>query len=809
MSLNNILTINNDIELAITEYLKDELNKNSFGVTFDMGFWFNKDQSRGKNELYIKTEGKTLPEAKRVVPMVIEAFDGEILPIEGLFNVEYTVPLTFQININDKKLFMDTINAINEFKNKHRGKLKRFELPYIDKDGKEQVEMMTSAISTDNLTPVGDIDIQKGEQYSFGSLNIHFDFSKDISYGNQVHIYLKVPDFEVKYVWEEIEAPKNIIGLPVSPVNTNINNIAVFEPNVIRGVAQTTERDLIFGDIDDSDFEPLPSLTPPFNLREEQVDFTGLNIMQAQNRLTIEVPWKQKGDGYIYTVTYGNSGNQFRAKVVVFQSIKWYKSRLEGSIDASQYTRVYPLSPSLSRDNTPESIQNFETPQARFVLQESEYTISFTFVVKEDNLHYAILEDLVNKPHLNTKYDLLMIWNWFDGGKTLKPKFTFEDRVTIIDGVNYFGIGEEQAFSVTFKKHLEGISVPFIPGSQDIFFTEIAYITSSIDSAINQGEYMEVIFDAVAELTPNMYMLALDETDKSFGQDITVTPLVDVETTRLGYQIETFTQDITVNPSASMFISSSGILYFLEDITVLAETNVNITGQGDAVFNQDIDVVSSVNVSFTEKGILYFTEDIVALAETNLAISGQGDTLFTEDIDVTSSILINLNNVLFPTRLFVQDIIATASTSTTLTSDEYITNVFDEDLEVMVSIDALVDTKEIRYFDEGIEVTVDTNLELIENEFITLEFTEDITVNPSSAFGGIKCRAVFSCEFVTTDTFVSPQDFTDESAICEEGATRIVCEPIEVAPGLFSEYLCEVNSADVTYDKEDCEGFGD
>ncbi len=195
------VNIDADIERALTNFIRDKLNNNSFGITFDLGFWTASEKEDGSHSQFIDIEDNPYAtEEGKYVPMTIESYDGNIIPIEGFFNVDYTLPITFQIEVDDPELMDNAISAINEFKNNLRGQLFSLNVDVQESGTKERFNMVTS---TDNLTPVGDLEVTRSKRYAYATINLDFDISKDINYGNQVEIYLAEVDLEAQAIKEE------------------------------------------------------------------------------------------------------------------------------------------------------------------------------------------------------------------------------------------------------------------------------------------------------------------------------------------------------------------------------------------------------------------------------------------------------------------------------------------------------------------------------------------------------------------------------------------------------------------------------
>ena len=187
------IIVDTDIEKVLSEYVLEEMNDNSQGITFDLGYLYNFGSNKGEGYRVISQEPSSYVEfTKDVVPFTIEVYDGDILAIEGLFNAEYTLPLTFQVEIKNRKYVERIKRALEEVKNRNRSRLVRRS---IELEGGE-TEYFTFVTTTSNITPVGDLEIQMGRRYIFLNVNYNFDISKNIVYGNQIKTYLKFPEDE-------------------------------------------------------------------------------------------------------------------------------------------------------------------------------------------------------------------------------------------------------------------------------------------------------------------------------------------------------------------------------------------------------------------------------------------------------------------------------------------------------------------------------------------------------------------------------------------------------------------------------------
>ena len=566
-NFSNLVNIKSNIERTLYEYIKSEFNDNSFGVDFELGFWaqyHNPEQTKR-----IEVEGSEyLKKDKRFVPMAIEIFDGDILAIEGIFNAEYTLPISFEIFWDDKEFADKAINAIEEVKNRQRGQIRRLSVE-IDEETEEDFTMVVTA---NNLTPVGDIQVRMGEEYIFAEMNIYFDISKDVLYGNQVRVYLSyLGSEEVNYEWVTLEeetvfidfdtttdidppeAPNLIWRKLISEELSFTYNSETFEVDavvtdesnnieILKSTFQTSgswlesqddgKRYLLLAKngycIAEEIFEPgefrelVPVIDGSTNYDEEVVLGSLSELEEAISEL--DISGKAEGYRYGFTVdgvlfaiykveitvdkhqigfgatikshdrlvtSYSSETNQASLEIELDTNYPFDSGEEEGEIlaflyggaseasvlfghvekenvyefyisqevdeeEESEEYRIYPLSPSMGRDNTPETIQNFNRTQAYSIVQESEYDISFALIMKDDELHWKILEDIVNKNFLQERYKLRLEFNRFDQTtKQLVPKFEFVDTVMILNGMINFGIGEEISGAVVFKKYIK------------------------------------------------------------------------------------------------------------------------------------------------------------------------------------------------------------------------------------------------------------------------------------------------------------------------------------------------------------------
>jgi len=320
-----------DIEKALTDFVREKINDNSFDVDFKLGFWATAEITTANGETFQEIAVPGHPyktKRKNYVPIAIEGYDGNILNIKGIFNIDYTLPLTFQIMLDEDDettytFFDDVINAINEFKNNLRGMVWKLEVE--TENGTQSFNMVTG---TDNLTPTDDIEIMAGKKYVRGSINLHFDISKDILYGNMVHMYMS-------------EFDENIGGLSTDP------------------------------------------------------------------------------------------------------------------------ERVYPLAPSFSRENEPESWQNFNTRESQHSFKTTSFDHGAIIFVEDKDLHWTLMQDVTEKEELNKRYVLSLIFHRFNDEGKLEPKFYHQDVVGIGTGDLSYSIGEPISLEFAMLKMMTEHEKPY------------------------------------------------------------------------------------------------------------------------------------------------------------------------------------------------------------------------------------------------------------------------------------------------------------------------------------------------------------
>lgn len=220
------LELEADIENALTDFIRDALNANSFGVRFSLGFWFNDNErgEMGKETIKVDNDNPFDYKETDTVPMTIEQFDGNITALEGVFNAEYSIPLTFQVDIENEEHFDNVTSAINEVKNKHRAQLRVLPVTTTKTDGSKVDENFNMVMTTDNLTPVGDVEPIQGKRWAFAQLTFFFDISKDILYGN--HAIYKLSAYDPV---TETETTDKIRLYPINPEFERTNSRESFQ----------------------------------------------------------------------------------------------------------------------------------------------------------------------------------------------------------------------------------------------------------------------------------------------------------------------------------------------------------------------------------------------------------------------------------------------------------------------------------------------------------------------------------------------------------------------------------------------------
>lgn len=223
----NITELKTNIEKALTDFLREKLNENTFDIQFAFGFWVYKDETFGDyTEETIEPEGHIdYEENRNIVPCAIEYYNGDILALEGIFDAEYSLPMSFQINSDEQYYIIQATNAIDEVKNKLRGQVFQIDVPYTDEDDNEQTETFTMVTQTSNLTPMGNTQTQKGTTYSFGSITFDFTISKTAVFGNQFQVYMREHGYP-----EDSSEPRDYVRLyPLDPTSTRENTLEPFQ----------------------------------------------------------------------------------------------------------------------------------------------------------------------------------------------------------------------------------------------------------------------------------------------------------------------------------------------------------------------------------------------------------------------------------------------------------------------------------------------------------------------------------------------------------------------------------------------------
>ena len=555
----NLVNIKSNIERTLYEYLKKEFNDNSFGIHFEMGFWVQYNTPDLTKRIEVE-DNPYLKKDQVITPMAIEVFDGDILALEGMFNAEYTIPLSFEIVWDDPVYADNVINAIEEVKNRHRGQIRRLNVTVG-----EESELFTATVTTGNLSPVGDVEPIRGREHVFASINFYFDISKDILYGNQVRFYLRHLGSEnFNYDWELTSETEYVdFEQEIEPEATDENQIwkkpdaEIFSfsyldksftvDEVIHNDSQTvnsikndfltsgswlnTGQDgrvyILYGQDGYVIAEEVYDPTPYKELIADNSGNTNYDeevVLSSPGDLENEISnldFSLKDEGYRYGFTYqgtlfvvyevkeqqeqhelifGQVINSHDALVETYISetnTEALKSLINSNFDTSEIPsgkkygfmynlgqnilvgtasieedhlyyisvkpedtspmeehRIYPLAPQFNRNNTPEIIQNFNLSQASGIIQESEYDLSFGLIMKDDEVHWKIIEDIVKKNYLQDRYQIRLEFNRYDGEEMIKV-FDYVDDVVILNGSLNFSIGEEMTSVITFKKYLK------------------------------------------------------------------------------------------------------------------------------------------------------------------------------------------------------------------------------------------------------------------------------------------------------------------------------------------------------------------
>ena len=553
----NLVNIKSNIERTIYDYLKKEFNDNSFDIHFEMGFWVQYNNPELTKR--IDVEGQPyLKKDQQITPMAIEAFDGDILALEGLFNAEYTIPLSFEIVWDDKEYANRVISAIEEVKNRHRGQIRRLSV-----DTGEEVEQFTATVTTGNLSPFGDVEPIRGREHVFASINFFFDISKDILYGNQVRFYMRYlgsEDFD--YIWESTSPTSNVdfiqeeeptatdknqiwkkpdseqlvfnydnknfdVDAFIKDETTNINNLKnnfymngywsntgedgmtyilyanngyviateIYDPTPYKSLEQTSstsyDEEVVLSSPSDLESEvasvDISEKSQGYNygftyegvlfavytvvehqsthdlefgdtqhthdiLNDTYEAYTDVDALKTEIDSNFDMSSAEPNEKYAFIHNNGQSLLIGTTKNEIVHL--YYVSVKDDSEEPEEETRLYPLSPQFNRQNTPEIIQNYNISQASGMIQESEYDLSFGLILKDDDIHWKIIEDIVKKEFLQDRYEIRLEFNRYDGENVVK-KFDYIDEVVILNGSLNFSIGEEMTCVLTLKKYLK------------------------------------------------------------------------------------------------------------------------------------------------------------------------------------------------------------------------------------------------------------------------------------------------------------------------------------------------------------------
>lgn len=124
--------------------------------------------------------------------------------------------------------------------------------------------------------------------------------------------------------------------------------------------------------------------------------------------------------------------------------------------DPSDYVRIYPIEPSLSRENKPKTKEAFgDSNQVEHVIEDTHYTLTFGLYYEDKDIHSELKRDIFQKEQLNRPFDIkIEFYRYFDG-EDLELDFTFEDTVVLLESEGSFAIGEEQFMTLAFARYLK------------------------------------------------------------------------------------------------------------------------------------------------------------------------------------------------------------------------------------------------------------------------------------------------------------------------------------------------------------------
>lgn len=365
-----LIPLQTDIEKALTDFIRSEINANNYGINFSLGFWANTTDREGKNvEMIEVVDVPYATEEILIVPMAIDAYSGNITNLEGIFNADYTIPLSFQINIEDEEHFNNTINAINEFKNNLRGQIKRLSVSHNN-----ITEVFTTVTSTDNLTPEGNLTVMMGDTYAFASLSLAFDISKDINYGNQVWVYLSEFDEQSNETLPDNNFTDFQRIFALAPTFNRSNTPEAFQnfeskdvAHIIRETSYTFSMNLFVKD-DDFHWSLLENvvnqtiLNKPYKLRLEFKNFNSSN--QLVNKFVFEEP--------VVIIDAEPSFSIGEPQSLEISFAKYFIS--------DEITITYPTTPVLPKRSAPELVG---TPTSTFVNPTQDPDVQGVYLTAE------------------------------------------------------------------------------------------------------------------------------------------------------------------------------------------------------------------------------------------------------------------------------------------------------------------------------------------------------------------------------------------------------------------------------------------
>lgn len=168
---------------SLRNYIEGVLNSNTQDVNFKLYIYKEILNDNISEERQIENSYRL--EEKRYVNCVLEDFIGDIAPIQNTNSIEYEIPLTLYVQVDEEsdrnsgdtsfeEVYFDKfLLAMEEFRNNLTGNF-------------ATIDGWNYAFNLSTLTPTSDINTDEGVDYVTFSLDIYANGSDSILLGNQV-----------------------------------------------------------------------------------------------------------------------------------------------------------------------------------------------------------------------------------------------------------------------------------------------------------------------------------------------------------------------------------------------------------------------------------------------------------------------------------------------------------------------------------------------------------------------------------------------------------------------------------------------